>query len=145
MADPAATTAITPPVRWQYRVVNVRTFFTADRMALALGYFGQDGWEFVSVFDKASNWLGGTEKGFMLFKRPVRAGAEPEGPWCEVWSPDSLSTALDELGSDEESSGPALYAAPSDNDNRRGWYPDPHAESGLRWWDGEGWTLDTRA
>lgn len=35
------------------------------------------GWELVAVYDKASNWFAGLEKGFVLMKRPVPTGVEP--------------------------------------------------------------------
>jgi hypothetical protein len=68
-------------VQWQYAVINLGTFNSADRMQRVLGLAGEDGWELVAVYDKASNWLSGLEKGFMLFKRPVPEDIRP-GFWC---------------------------------------------------------------
>ena len=68
--------------RWQYAVVNVGTFNTAERLVTILGKLGADRWELVHVYDKASNWLTGMEKGFALFKRPVADGDEPDGGWA---------------------------------------------------------------
>src|SRR5207244_1940641 len=51
----------------------------------ALGQLGEEGWELVTVYDKASNWLNGMEKGFALFKRPVPEDAEPDGPWAAAY------------------------------------------------------------
>lgn len=59
--------------RWQYAVANIGAFLAMDRMQLILGSAGSQGWELVSVYDKASNWFNGMEKGFMLLKRPVAA------------------------------------------------------------------------
>lgn len=71
-----------PGTRWQYAVANIGTFATGERLIRVLGSLGAQGWELVNVYDKASNWIGGTEKGFMLFKRPVAPGqAPPEGLW----------------------------------------------------------------
>ena len=39
----------------------------------------------VAVYDKASNWFTGMEKGFMLLKRPVPAGVTPDR-WCLMLS-----------------------------------------------------------
>ena len=68
--------------RWQYAVVNIGTFNTADRLVGVLGTLGADGWELVHVLDKSSNWLAGLEKGFALFKRPVAADEQPEEGWA---------------------------------------------------------------
>ena len=50
-------------------------------MASVLGMSGQAGWELVTIFDKSSNWFVGMEKGFMLLRRRVPAGVEPD-PWA---------------------------------------------------------------
>jgi hypothetical protein len=71
--------------RWQYRMVNLGSFFTAQRLPEALGRLGSEGWELVHVYDKASNWMRDVEKGFALFKRPVPAGEpDPIEGWCVV-------------------------------------------------------------
>jgi hypothetical protein len=58
-------------------------FATSQRLVTVLGAMGSDGWELVNVYDKASNWIAGTEKGFILFKRSVAPGDEPlEGLWA---------------------------------------------------------------
>ena len=57
--------------RWQYGVINVGMFQSAERMQQVLATAGANGWELVGVYDKASNWLRGMEKGFMMLKRPV--------------------------------------------------------------------------
>lgn len=69
--------------RWQYAVVNIGSFGAIDRMRQVLGEAGAQGWELISVYDKASNWFQGMEKGFMLLKRPVAPEVEI-GPddWC---------------------------------------------------------------
>lgn len=85
--------------RWQYRIVQSGAFGTAERLGMALSYFGQQGWELVTVYDKASNWIQGIEKGFVLFKRPVPPGVEPEGGWSEVWSADHVIAAYRSLAS----------------------------------------------
>jgi hypothetical protein len=69
--------------RWQYVVANIGTFGTGSRLPLVLAHLGEQGYELVTVYDKASNWMNGWEKGFMLFKRLVPAGTEPDGPWCD--------------------------------------------------------------
>ena len=44
---------------------------------------GSQGWELVSIYDMASNWIGGFEKRFMLLKRPVPPGLQlEETEWC---------------------------------------------------------------
>lgn len=67
--------------RWQYGVVNIGMFSSADRMSEVLSAAGSGGWELVSVYDKGSNWMNGMEKGFMLFKRGVPDGVQPD-TWC---------------------------------------------------------------
>lgn len=67
--------------RFQYAVVNVGMFNSADRMAGVLASAGENGWELVTVYDKSSNWLNGMEKGFMLLKRRVPEGATVK-QWC---------------------------------------------------------------
>jgi hypothetical protein len=67
--------------KFQYAIVNVGTFNNADRMREALATAGRGGWELVTIYDKASNWVGGWEKGFMLLKRPVPDGVRPDS-WC---------------------------------------------------------------
>lgn len=82
---------MTERIRWQYRVVDIGAFSTHDKMRLALGHLGEDGWELVTVYDKASNSMVGFENGFMLFKRPVQTGEEPTGAWAEVWNRSHLA------------------------------------------------------
>jgi hypothetical protein len=78
--------------RWQYQIVNLGTFGVADRMANAFGVLGSQGWELVALHDKASNWLGGMEKGFAVFKREVVDGEEPD--WWGRWQyADAVSGA----------------------------------------------------
>ena len=67
--------------RWQYTVVNVGAFKSVDRMAAMLANAGSQGWELAATMDKQSNWFAGMEKGFLILKRPVPAGAKPE-QWC---------------------------------------------------------------
>ena len=69
------------PARWQYAVVNVGMFRSPERMGEILATAGAHGWELVTVYDKASNWFSGMEKGFMLMKRPVPVGVTPDH-WC---------------------------------------------------------------
>lgn len=78
---PPTSATVRDMVRWQYCVVATRVFNQEDRLVAALGGAGEKGWELVTVYDKASNWLQGFEKGFLLFKRPVLEDEEPEGPW----------------------------------------------------------------
>jgi len=69
--------------RWQYGVINIGVFNAMDRMQVAFGALGSEGWELITIYDKASNWLSGSEKGFMLFKRAVPPGQRlPEDQWC---------------------------------------------------------------
>ena len=80
---PTIPAALTTPLsldneRWQYAVINLGLFDTAERMASVLGMSGQAGWELVTIFDKSSNWFVGMEKGFMLLGRRVPAGVEPD-------------------------------------------------------------------
>lgn len=70
-------------IRWQYAVVNIGSFGALDRMELVLGSAGSQGWELVTIYDKASNWIQGMEKGFMLLKRPVAPETKLEDDdWC---------------------------------------------------------------
>jgi len=78
-------------VRWQYRAVNLGSFFAGKRLAEVLGQLGSEGWELVAVYDKASNWWNGFEKGFVLFKREVPSGEEPDGPWAQFEAADVAS------------------------------------------------------
>ena len=78
--------ALTQPLgkgvqRWQYAIVNVGMFNSPQRMASVLSDAGAAGCELVSMYDKASNWFGGMEKGFMLLKRAVPEGVTPDS-WC---------------------------------------------------------------
>jgi hypothetical protein len=69
--------------RWQYGIVALGSFGTFERMSGALGELGQHGWELVTVYDKASNWMASLEKGFMLLKRPVPPGQRlGDDKWC---------------------------------------------------------------
>jgi hypothetical protein len=65
----------------RHAVINLGIFNSADRMQRVLGLAGEHRWGLVAVYDKASNWLRGLEKGFMLFKRSVPNGIRP-GFWC---------------------------------------------------------------
>ena len=58
--------------------VNTGMFNSAERLTEVLGEAGRVGWELVTVYDKSSNWFGGMEKGFMLLRREVPEGVEPE-------------------------------------------------------------------
>ena len=70
-------------VRWQYGVINIGMFGALDRLQRVFGELGQHGWELVTVYDKASNWMANMEKGFMLFKRPVPPGVRlADEEWC---------------------------------------------------------------
>ena len=70
-------------VRWQYGVVNVGMFGTLDRLKNVFEALGSEGWELITIYDKASNWFNGMEKGFMLFKRPVPPGVRvADHEWC---------------------------------------------------------------
>jgi hypothetical protein len=68
---------------FQYRIVQLGMFSTTDRLAMALGELGRDGWELITIYDKSSNWLTGMEKGFALFKR-VAPENVADGEWCIV-------------------------------------------------------------
>jgi hypothetical protein len=68
-------------LRWQYAVVNLGMFNSADRMTGVLADAGHAGWELVTIFDKSSNWFASMEKGFMLLKREVPTDVDP-GEWC---------------------------------------------------------------
>lgn len=75
----------TTEVRWQFGIVNLGMFNSVERMNVALGTAGSEGWQLVTVYDKASNWFANMEKGFMLFRRPVPAGVRlPDAEWCRV-------------------------------------------------------------
>lgn len=78
-------------VRWQYRIVSIGSAYAAQNLGVALSYFGQRGWELQTVFDKASHWIQGLEKGFILFKRAVPEGEEPDGAWAEVWTAEQVA------------------------------------------------------
>ena len=45
-----------------------------QRLAEVLAQAGSLGWELVSVHDRASNWFGGPEQGFLLLKRQIPGG-----------------------------------------------------------------------
>lgn len=69
-------------MRWQYAVVGLGSFRALDRLTDTLGRLGAEGWELVTVYDKASNWFA-VEKGFMLFRRPVAAEQTVAADeWC---------------------------------------------------------------
>ena len=53
-----------------------------DRMLIAFAELGAEGWQLVASYDKASNWLQGMEKGYLLFMRAVPSGEDPDGPWA---------------------------------------------------------------
>jgi hypothetical protein len=48
----------------------------------SFGVLGSEGWELVAIHDKASNWIGGAEKGFAIFKREVPVDAESPKRWA---------------------------------------------------------------
>lgn len=87
-----------PTVRWQYAIASIGVIGAADRLQTVLGALGADGWELVSVFDKSSNFLNGMEKGFVLFKRPVPDGHEPEGGWAVQVSKSGRIVRSDSVG-----------------------------------------------
>jgi hypothetical protein len=89
-------------VRWQYKIINIGMYATAERLTYVLGRLGEDGWELVHVYDKASNWLTNMEKGFAILKRPVDPGDEPDGPWAE-WSREEMRLNSQLSGEDYES------------------------------------------
>ena len=66
--------------RWQYAVVNIGSFNSAERMQSMLARAGSHGWELTATMDKQSNWWN-MEKGFLLLKRPVPEGHKPQ-QWC---------------------------------------------------------------
>lgn len=67
--------------RWQYAVVNTGMFNTAERLDAMLAAAGSAGWELIGVYDKASNWWQGMEKGFAILRRRVPDGHHPRR-WC---------------------------------------------------------------
>lgn len=67
--------------RFQYAVISVGIFQTPERMSEVLASAGSRGWELVTVYDKASNWLSGMEKGIMLLKREIPEGVDVS-EWC---------------------------------------------------------------
>jgi hypothetical protein len=68
---------------WQFAVINIGSFRAASRFQRALGAAASQGWELVGIYDKASNWLSGMEKGFILLKRRVPPGVKlREDEWC---------------------------------------------------------------
>ena len=72
-------------VRWQYRIVDLATIFTADRLVAVLARLGGEGWELVHLYDTSPNWWMGKEKGFALFKRPVDVTEpEPAEGWASI-------------------------------------------------------------
>lgn len=81
--------------RWEYAIVGMGAFLAAQSLGKSLAYLGQRGWELVTVYDKASNWIA-IENGFMLFKRPVTPGAEPPEGWAHLWGIDQIFKAYDE-------------------------------------------------
>lgn len=97
--------------RWQYRLVNVGAFFAPSRLGMTLSFFGQRGWELVSVYDKASNWLNGIENGIILFKKPVPPGDEPDGAWTEVWTSAQVEHAYNKARQEARDARRAAKAA----------------------------------
>jgi hypothetical protein len=69
--------------RFQYAVVGVGLFKSPERMAEVLSSAGENGWELVTVYDKASNWWAGMEQGLMLLKRPIPEDVEIDR-WCII-------------------------------------------------------------
>ena len=65
-------------------------FEAAERTTKAFAYLGEHGWELVGMHDKTSNWIGQLERGFVLFKREVPEGNEPDGPWAEWVQADAF-------------------------------------------------------
>jgi hypothetical protein len=85
-------------VRWQYRIVCIGSGYTARNLGIALSYFGQRGWELQTVFDQAVPFTRSFEDGYILFKRPVPDGEEPDGPWSEVWSAEQVTYRYEQEG-----------------------------------------------
>jgi len=70
-------------VRWQYGVINIGAYNAMERMQAVLGQAGANGWQLISIYDKASNWQSGVEKGFMLLRKPVPPGVRlDDAEWC---------------------------------------------------------------
>ena len=67
--------------RFQYAVVEVGALDARQQLAGTLAQAGSRGWELVSVHDRASNWFGGPERGFVVFKRDIPDGVEVSS-WC---------------------------------------------------------------
>ncbi len=67
--------------RFQYAVVEIDVTDARQRLAEVLAHAGSRGWEVVSVHDRASNWFGGPEQGFVLFKREIPDTVEVS-TWC---------------------------------------------------------------
>ena len=77
----------TPPGdTWEYRAVAVGGFNSVTEFQTALDRMGGQGWELVTVTDKASNWLGGTDKVIAVFKRYHPADS------AAGWRPDPTGT-----------------------------------------------------
>ncbi len=69
--------------RWQYGIVNIGMYQASERMQMVLAAAGEAGWHLIAVYDKASNWMNGMEKGFMLFRRTVPPGVRlAPDEWC---------------------------------------------------------------
>lgn len=68
-------------MRWQYRIVSVDNGTQAGK---ALAYFGQHGWELITA-ESFGGW--------MMFKRPVPNGEQPQGGWSETWTGVNVETA----------------------------------------------------
>jgi hypothetical protein len=125
-------------------VQAIRMFNTAARIGTTLSVFGQAGFELVSMYDKASNWIAGGENGFMIFKRAVPEGELPDGEWTQVWSVEDVAAAARRRT--PTGVGVVRQLTPAENGGDAGWYPDPHVPGdGQRYWDGERWTSDTIA
>ena len=96
-AQKASTARFSPPDRratplrdqtyegpyFQFAVINIGSFRAVGRLQRALGIAASEGWDLVAIYDKASNWMQGMEKGFILLKRPVPDGRTMRADeWC---------------------------------------------------------------
>ncbi|MEY3640329.1 MAG: hypothetical protein RLZZ199_134 [Actinomycetota bacterium] len=76
--------------KFQYQIIDLGIFNVPDKIEKTFGHLGQNGWELVGVFDKASNWLKGHERGFAIFKREVGDEVKANSRWARVVSPDQV-------------------------------------------------------
>jgi hypothetical protein len=82
-------------IRWQYRIINLGESIPRTRVPKALAFSGAEGWELIDIYDRDTSVPSGMDKAYMMFKRPVPEGAQPEGGWSQTIEAAGISSVYE--------------------------------------------------